>query len=379
MANKKKKGEKPIVKKRSVGRPKKRGRKKVYYKSKKNKQAPKKGFSSSSTYNRIRKLLWENFRDDFASYRAFISNEKDENGKPIKGTSIVSKVFEQCSSLQCLDDDIIEIYRQFRNQNPNDEVPVLPDLYYKKHPYWELITDDWWAGFDNRIWVVTPMLLFDPDYFLGVLGSDKLVDENDQPLQRKFNSRRGDKLIYGKAKRFQEFVNYCNQLQTQGFIQGSDEVPNWRFTGKDDYDDNNVYWSEENQRWEIRIIICDSFEDLESYNFVPSEPDLPIDEDEINRILGRQRPTEEIQTPVVTQTQMPFEEVQGLSKEEIKLREKEIKNKEKEIKLREKEIKNKEKELNLEEAKSKRKDALLEQFIKGEITAKRLENLLKLI
>jgi hypothetical protein len=112
---------------------------------------------------------------------------------------------------------------------------------------------------------------------------------------------------------------------------------------------------------------------------VPSEPDLPIDEDEINRILGRQRPTEEIQTPVVTQTQMPFEEVQGLSKEEIKLREKEIKNKEKEIKLREKEIKNKEKELNLEEAKSKRKDALLEQFIKGEITAKRLENLLKLI
>jgi hypothetical protein len=223
------------------------------------------------------------------------------------------------------------------------------------------------------------MLLFDPDYFLGVLGSDRLVDENDQLLNRRFDANRGDKLIEGKAKRFKEFVNYCNQLQTQGFIQGSDEVPYWRFTGKEDFDDNNVYWSEENQRWEIRIIICDSFEDIESYNFVPSEPDLPIDEDEINRILGRQRPTEEIQTPVVTQTQIPFDEVQGLSKEEIKLREKEIKNKEKEIKLREKEIKNKEKELNLEEAKSKRKDALLEQFIKGEITAKRLENLLKLI
>jgi hypothetical protein len=67
----------------------------------------------------------------------------------------------------------------------------------------------------------------------------------------------------------------------------------------------------------------------------------------------------------VSQTEMPFEEFEGLSKEEIKLREKEIKNKEK--------------ELNLEEAKSKRKDALLEQFIKGKITAKQLENLLKLI
>ena len=362
---KKKKGEKPIVKKRSVGRPKKRGRKKVYYKSKKNKQAPKKGFSSSSTYNRIRKLLWENFRDDFASYRSFISNERDENGKPIKGTSIVSKVFEQCSSLQCLDDDIIEIYRQFRNQNPNDTIPILPEMYYDNHNYWELITDDWWAGFDNRIWVVTPMLLFDPDYFLGVLGSDKLVDENDQPLRRKFNSRRGDKLIYGKAKRFQEFVNYCNQLQTQGFITGSDEVPKWRFTGLEDYNDNNVYWNEVTQRWEIRIIICDSFGDIEDYGFSPTEPDEPIDEDEINRILGRGQdepvPTEDIED----ETETPLEPPRGLSK--------------KQIEIKEKELKIKEKELDLEEAKSKRKDILLKKFIDGEITAKQLESLLKLI
>jgi len=365
MAKKRRQDEEP-QKKRKVGRPKKRGRKKVYYKSKKTKKpTKKKGFSSNATYNRVRKVIWENFREDFTSYRAFISNQKDADGKPIKGTSVVSLVFEQCKSLNCLDDDIIEIYRQFRNQNPNDEVPVLPDLYYENHPYWELITEDWWAGFDERIWVVSPMLLFDPDYFLGVLGSDRLVDENDQLLNRRFDANRGDKLIEGKAKRFKEFVDYCNQLQTQGFIQGSDEVPNWRFTGKEDFDDNNVYWSEENQRWEIRIIICDSFGDSEDYGFVPSEPDLPIDEDEINRILGRQRPTEEAPPVVVSQTEMPFEEFEGLSKEEIKLREKEIKNKEK--------------ELNLEEAKSKRKDALLEQFIKGKITAKQLENLLKLI
>ena len=365
MAKKRRQDDEPI-KKRKVGRPKKRGRKKVYYKpKKKKKQSKQKGFSSNTTYNRVRQVLWQNYKDDFVSYRAFISNQRDENGNPIKGTSIVSQVFAQCKSLECLDDDILEIYRQFRNQNPNDDAPVLPDSYYETHPYWELITEDWWAGFDERIWVVSPMLLYDPDYFLGVLGSDRLVDENDQLINRRFDANRGDRLIEGKAKRFKEFVEHCNQLQTQGFIQGSDEVPHWRFTGKEDFDDNNVYWSEENQRWEIRIIICDKDGDLENYDFVPSEPDRPIDEDEINRILGRQQPTEEIQTPFVTQTQIPFDEVRGLSKEEIKLREKELKVKEK--------------ELNLEEAKSKRKDALLEQFIKGEITAKRLENLLKLI
>ena len=363
---KKKKGEKPIVKKKKVGRPKKRGRKKVYYKSKKNKQAPKKGFSSSSTYNRIRKLLWENFRDDFASYRSFISNERDENGKPIKGTSIVSKVFEQCSSLQCLDDDIIEIYRQFRNQNPNDEVPILPDLYYENHPYWELITEDWWAGFDERIWVVSPMLLFDPDYFLGVLGSDRLVDENYQLLNRRFDGNRGDKLIEGKAKRFKEFVVHCNQLQTQGFITGSDEVPNWRFTGEsEELEDVDVYWNPFTKRWEVKIVICEPNGDINNYDFDPKEPDLPIDEDEINRILGRGQdepvPTEDIEDEIET----PLEQPRGLTK--------------KQIEIKEKELKIKEKELDLEEAKSKRKDILLKKFIDGEITAKQLENLLKLI
>lgn len=362
MAKKRRQDDEPI-KKRKVGRPKKRGRKKVYYKpKKKKKQSKQKGFSSNTTYNRVRQVLWQNYKDDFVSYRAFISNQRDENGNPIKGTSIVSQVFAQCKSLECLDDDILEIYRQFRNQNPNDEPPVLPDDYYDIRYYWELITEDWWAGFDERIWVVSPMLLFDPDNFLGVLGSDRQVDANDQLLQRRFNAQQGDRIIEGKAKRFKEFVDYCNQLQSEGLIVGSEDVPRWRFTGLEDYDDNNVYWNPQTERWEIRIIICDSFGDAESYGFIPNEPDAPINEEEINRILGRQIPVE---LPAEEQPQGQEQPPARLSQAEIRIRERELQIEEE--------------RLELEKAKSKRADALMNQFIKGKINAKTLEKLLKLI
>ena len=83
MAKKRRQDDEPI-KKRKVGRPKKRGRKKVYYKAKKKKtQNKQKGFSSNATYNRVRQVLWQNYKDDFVSYRAFISNQRDENGNPI--------------------------------------------------------------------------------------------------------------------------------------------------------------------------------------------------------------------------------------------------------------------------------------------------------
>lgn len=362
MAKKRRQDDEPI-KKRKVGRPKKRGRKKVYYKpKKKKKQSKQKGFSSNTTYNRVRQVLWQNYKDDFVSYRAFISNQRDENNNPIKGTSIVSQVFAQCKSLECLDDDILEIYRQFRNQNPNDEPPVLPDDYYDIRYYWELITEDWWAGFDERIWVVSPMLLFDPDNFLGVLGSDRQVDANDQLLQRRFNAQQGDRIIEGKAKRFKEFVDYCNQLQSEGLIVGSEDVPRWRFTGLEDYDDNNVYWNPQTERWEIRIIICDSFGDAESYGFIPNEPDAPINEEEINRILGRQIPVE---LPAEEQPQGQEQPPARLSQAEIRIRERELQIEEE--------------RLELEKAKSKRADALMNQFIKGKINAKTLEKLLKLI
>ena len=70
-----------VVKKRKVGRPKKRGRKKSYYTpKKKTKKVAKKGFSRNLTYNRVRAVLWANFKDDYPNYRAFISNLTDEEG-----------------------------------------------------------------------------------------------------------------------------------------------------------------------------------------------------------------------------------------------------------------------------------------------------------
>ena len=349
-----------IVKKRKVGRPKKRGRKKSYYTpKKKSKKVAQKGFSRNLTYNRVRAVLWANFKDDFPNYRAFISNQTDSEGKKIKGTSIVSQVFAQCKSLDCLDSDIIEIYNQFKNQNPDDERPILPSDYFDNHYYWELETEDWWAGFDDRVWVVAPMLIQDPDNFLGILGSDRYVDANGELLNRKFDGRRGDYIIYGKSVRFKEFINYCNAMQSQGLIGGSSDVPNWRFVGQED-DEADVYWNPFTKRWEVRIVICDPLGTIEDYGFIPNEPDLELDEDLIQDILNKPKPQD------TTEQITPTEEPQaGLSKEEIKIKEKELEQEDRRLKL--------------EEERSNRINKLLQKYLDDKIDTATFERLLKLI
>ena len=351
-----------VVKKRKVGRPKKRGRKKSYYTpKKKTKKVAKKGFSRNLTYNRVRAVLWANFKDDYPNYRAFISNLKDEEGNKIKGTSIVSQVFAQCKSLDCLDSDIIEIYYQFLNQNPEDERPILPNDYFDTHYYWELETQDWWAGFDDRVWVIAPMLITDPDNFLGILGSDRYVDKDGQLLNRKFDGRKGDYIIYGKAVRFKEFINHCNQMQSQGLIGGSDVVPNFRFTGEsEELDDVDVYWNPFTKRWEVRIVICTPNGDINDYDFDPQEPDAGFDDVLIQDIIKKTK-TEET-TEEITPTEEPKT---GLSKEEIKLREKELEQEDERIKI--------------EKEKSKRKDKLLEKYLDGKIDDKTFLEMLKYI
>ena len=351
---------KKVVKKRKVGRPKKRGRKKNYYTpKKKSKKVAKKGFSRNLTYNRVRSVLWTNFKDDFPSYRDFISNITDEEGNKIKASSIVSKVFAQCKSLDCVDSDIIEIYNQFKSQNPDDEKPILPPDYYDNHYYWELETEDWWSGFDSRVWVVAPMLIQDPDNFLGILGSDRYVDANGELLIRRFDGRQGDSIIYGKAVRFKEFISYCNQMQSQGLIGGSDDVPNWRFVGEQD-DDEEVYWNPLARRWEVRIVICDPFGTIEDYGFEPNEPDLPIDEGLINGILNR--PNQEVINEEIITAEAPR---QGMSEAEIKIKEKELEQEDRRIKL--------------EEQRSERINKLMEKYLDDKIDTETFERLLKLI
>jgi hypothetical protein len=361
---------KQVVKKRKVGRPKKRGRKKIYYQpKKKSKKVAKKGFSKNVTYNRVRSILWTNFKDDFPSYRSFISNQKDEQGNPIKGTSIVSQVFAQCKDLDCLDSDIIEIYNQFKNQQPDEkDRPVLPNDYFDTHYYWTLLTEDWWSGFDSRIWVEAPMLLTDPDSFLGILGSDRYVDKDGELINRKFDSKKGDYIIGGKAQRFNEFVNHCNDLQTEGYISSSSNVPHWRFTGEsEELDDTEVYWNPFKKRWEIKIVICEPTGDIESYDFDPREPDAEIDEDLINSILNKPK-----ETPTEQPIEEPEEPKDKLSKEEIELKKKELEQEDKRIKIEE-EKQEREKE------KSKRKDKLLERYLEGKIDEDKFLEMLKLI
>jgi hypothetical protein len=353
-----------VVKKKKVGRPKKRGRKKKYYQPKKKlKKFANKGFSKNITYNRVRAVLWGNFKDDFPSYRAFISNQKDEDGNPIKGTSVVSQVFAQCKDLDCLDSDIIEIYNQFKNQLPNEEdKPVLPNNYYDAHYYWEILTEDWWSGFDSRVWVVSPMLLIDPDNFLGILGSDRYVDKDGELINRKFDSKKGDYIISGKAQRFNEFVNYCNTLQTEGYLTTSDDVPHWRFTGEsEEMDDAEVYWNPFTKRWEVKIVICEPTGDVQSYDFDPSEPDAELDKDLINSIISK--PKTKPSEPTIQD--IPEEPKGKISTEEIKIKEKELEQEDRRLKL--------------EEEKSNRKNKLLERYLDGKINEDTFLEMLKLI
>ena len=288
--------EQPKKKVKKVGRPKKRGRKKSYYKkvkSKKTKAVTKKGSSKNLTYNRVRHVLWLNHKDDFPSYRAFISNKTDDDGNKIQGSSIVSIVFRECKSLECNDEDILSIYHQHKDQNPNDLPPVLPDDYFNAQGYWRILTDNYWDGMDERLWIVSSTMLTDPDYFLGILGEDRYVNKDGESItyDQYKKDEQGSRLIDGKKVRFQEFVNYCNRLQMEKFLVGSDEVPHFRFAGKtDDEFDRLTFWNGIEKRWEVRIVICSPTSEIEDYGFIPTESEQQIDTTLIRKI--KEKPIE---------------------------------------------------------------------------------------
>ena len=273
---------KPKKKKKKVGRPKKRGRKPLKRKSTKSKilspNSSKKGFGSALTYNKVRKLIWENHKQDFASYKDFISSKLDENGNKIKGSSITSRVYAECKTQDCLDSDVLNIYEQLNQKR--GEVPQLPQGHFKEpFYYWTLISEDWWSSFPFEVWVYSPMLLKNPDSFLGYLGENRFVDENDEEVSKKeyedYLKKKDPKnkirFIDGYKNRFQPFVDECNKIQVE-YPDKDNYVAYWRFIGTDE-NPNEVYWSEERNRWEIRIIICNSFGDEEDFGFSPEDGD----------------------------------------------------------------------------------------------------------
>jgi len=269
-------------KKRRVGRPKKRGRKPLKKKSLKSKKISvnnsKKGFGTALTYNRVRKILWENYKQDFVSYKEFISSQYDENGNKIKGSSIASRVYAECKSQDCLEEDVINIYLQL-NQS-KDEIPLLPAEYYVEQNYWKLITEDWSLGMPNNLWVVSPMLLSNPDYFLGVLWENRYFadgEEIDKKEYEEFYKKKEKqlKVIDGYKNRFQPFLDHCNQIQIQ-FPEYDSYVAYWKFIGKED-NPKQPYWNEQLKRWEIEIIICTPSGDRNNYDFEPNEDEFDVE------------------------------------------------------------------------------------------------------
>lgn len=273
---------KPIKKKKKVGRPKKRGRKPLKRKSTKSKvlspNSSKKGFGSALTYNKVRKLLWENHKEDFASYKDFISSKLDENGNKIKGSSITSKVYAQCKSQDCLDADVLNIYEQLTQQK--GEVPQLPQGHFKEpFNYWQLTSEDWWSSFPFEVWVYSPMLLKNPDSFLGYLGENRYINEDEEEVSKKEyeeylkkkDTKNKIRFIDGYKNRFKPFVDECNEIQLK-YPEKDNYVAFWRFIGTEE-NPNEVYWSEERNRWEIRIIICNKFGDEDDFGFTPDNGD----------------------------------------------------------------------------------------------------------
>jgi len=287
MAKKKKdnddvKKKKP-TKKRKVGRPKKRGRKKKYYKPKKKKStanSKKKGFGSTSGYNRVRKLLWASYKEDFTSYREFISNKFDEQGNKIPKSSVPSIIYAQCKDIQCTDEDILNIYLSTRGQEQGD-IPLIPDSLFAPQPYWTLITENFYDGLDERLYIVSPMLLNAPPFFLAILGEDRCLNANNEIVDLSQCEERGNRLVQGKKYRFKSFVDYCNFLATLGDVEiDSYNAPHWKFVGNED-NLTQAYWNEELQRWEIEIVPCinDELGTIDSFGFNPDDltPEPPDD------------------------------------------------------------------------------------------------------
>jgi len=368
MAKKKGANKDESKKVRKVGRPKKRGRKKKYYKPKstrsKKEVKVKSTYAHNVTYNRVRQVIWENYKTDFPSYRDFISNKTDAQGNKIKGSSIVSIVFKECKSLECNDEDILAIYRRYRGGDIDEDAPLVPDDYFEPRGYWELLTTNFWDGMDERLWVVSPMLLIDPDYFLGILGEDRYVNEENEPIpyDEYVKDKKKNRVLLGKKYRFQEFVNYGNELQLQKLLEGSDSVPHFRFAGQtDDEEDRQAYWNDLLKRWEIRVIIVTPNNELEDYGFNPSEPDEPIDEDLINKIKDKTGVETPVEPSKITDKEVELEK----AKAETKKAEAEIER-----------AKAEQEKAKAEDTKLKAQMQIIDLFAQGKISEKKMDELL---
>lgn len=296
--------------KRPVGRPKGSKNKRPVGRPKgsKNKSSST-GFSVTS-YNRVRKLLWANFKDDFTSYRDFISNIKDENGQPIKGTSIVSRVYNECKGVRCLDRDILLIYEQIARIDSVAPEFDIELTQYEENRYWHLMSEPSIYILPPNLWLTCPQCLVDPDFFLGVLGNDTILDKDGEPISlRKYDSEKGDTLIYGKKQRFKPFVDYINRLVQEELDNIDEYGARFRFVGQIDKKGNRLplaVWNEELKRWEVEIEIVDENGVRTNYGFVPTTDgdytpvDLPYtppvveDEEEVEEVEIIDEPQDEV-------------------------------------------------------------------------------------
>lgn len=283
------------VKKRKVGRPKKRGRprkrknkpkpkaegvfpkKRRYKKSKQSDKIKNRGFATSG-YNRIRKLIWLNFKSDFTSYRQFISNTVDENGNSIHGTNVSSRIYAKCKSIDenCTDEQILNIYELERKQKEEKyPKPMTMQITWEtEFPFWSLHTDhNMFRFFDKRVWINAPMILREPFSFQAVNAFESIEEVNEN----------GEIIIKHPVKdRFLDFIRHCNNVvAADPELENDPYPPNvvFGYEGEQGEIIKDIRWNEKTQRWETDLLIIGLDGGIYNWGYNPYDSESVIIED----------------------------------------------------------------------------------------------------
>jgi hypothetical protein len=346
-------------KKKSVGRPKKLGRPSKLLAAKRKSLAAKNRRSfNSRNYNDVKSLLWQTYKNDFPSFSAFLRAEVGFDGKPVKGTSIISKVIAQCPSGNCKEEEVLSIYERIRDYRQGIK-PIIPDDAGDMPKMPSIFFDDWRGNFFWELEVDRVRWLLLPDN-VWVDASDFIFGETKVFRGRDWNDY---------SREFLPLIRYLNKFQDSPLISKriDNYVAHWLLGNikPDGKLSPDPVWNDKSKRWEVKLFLITASGDVSTFGF----------SNEVHESM-LQLPPDEIQSfPIPKQgepepTQLPTEKKEDETDKKIKLieAEKELEQaKEKRIIA--------EADAKVKEAKAKALEAITNAFTDGRITFEQYQDM----
>lgn len=278
----------PATAKKQVGRPKKRGRPTKELARNRAKQAKlvKKKQFDSQNYNDVKRLLWENFKQDYTSYSEFLKGKRDAIGNPIKGTSIIAEVIKLCPDRRCNKDEVLGFYERVKRYKqglpesvPPDAgvMPIMPYQFFawEQNNFWDLHAEtELWKAMPDNVWVdATGFLFGETTVFQGILWE---------------NYKDG----------FKPLIHYLNGFQDLPKFKNYQYVANWLLGNL--MPDGNIspdpIWNPLTNRWEVKLYLVTQNGDISNFGFDVNVHDfmLPLTDDfEITPLPKKDQPKEE--------------------------------------------------------------------------------------